>query len=350
MNQLTMGIIGFGKSTGRYHLPYIFERKHLQVKTIYNRSSKPDMEAPYRQKGIHFTTDLNELLEDDEIKLVSIITNPETHFEFAKKVLESGKNVIVEKPFTESVEEAKELLDLAKSKGLLVIPYQNRRFDSDFLAAKKVLDTGYLGRLLEIETHYDYFRLSNAVNTGNKTNSFVYGHAVHLLDRMIYLFGRPQKVFYDIKNVRVGEGLDDYHDIHLFYEGFKAIVKSQCLVKLPYPQFLIHGSRGSFIKYGIDQQEADLKAGIMPGMAGFGEDNTFSYGKLEYLNQNGDSITREVKTPLGDYGRIYDNVYDVIVNGGEPLFTSEQILTVVEIMERAYEAPSPHIITLSPLN
>jgi len=344
MEKLVMGIIGFGKSTGRYHLPYLKLRKNIEVKTIYNRRMKPEM-ADY--EGIHFTTHLEELLQDPEIQLISVITSAPTHFELAKKVLEAGKHAIVEKPFTETLEQAKELLDLAKAKNLMVMPYQNRRFDGDFLAAKKVLETGFLGDLMEIEAHYDYYRDSRDVNNGSRADSFVYGHAVHLLDRTISLFGKPTKAFYDVRNVRTGEGLDDYHDIHLFYDGFKAIIKSQHLVKIPYPQFLIHGRKGSFIKYGIDMQEYDLKAGIMPWEDGFGEDNTYNYGKLEYLNQNGDTIKRELKTPLGDYGRIYDHAYETIMNGAPKLITDEQILTVIEIMERAYEQPSPHIIDLS---
>ncbi|MCL1948135.1 MAG: oxidoreductase [Turicibacter sp.] len=347
MESLKIGYIGFGKSTKRYHLPYTLIRKNLEVKAIYNRSKKPAEELPYRERGIMFSYDLDEFLGDGDIQLVVIVTAAPTHFEFAKKAILAKKHVLVEKPFVETLEQAKELLALAKSNGVLVMPFQNRRFDGDFLAAKEVIERNYLGDLIEVETHYDYFRPSSQVNNGPLCDTFVYGHAVHLIDRMVYLFGRPQKVYYDVKNVRVGEGLDDYHDIHLFYRGFKVVVKSQHLVKTPYPQFLIHGKRGSFIKYGIDMQEADLKAGIMPGDAGFGEDNTFSYGQLDYLNQNGDTIKRELKTPLGDYGRLYDNFYEAIMNGAPKLITDEQILTVVEILERAYEAESPHIVTLS---
>ena len=353
--KLTMGIIGFGKSTMRYHLPYLFMRPNIEVKTIYSRSYKPLMEQNYKDTGITFTNDLNHLLEDPSIQMVSVITSADSHYSLAKQVLLAGKHVLVEKPFTSSLAEAKELLDLAKSKNLLIMPFQNRRFDGDFLATKLVLDKQILGRLIEIESHYDYFRESNTVvHNSALENSFVYGHAVHLVDRLVSLFGRPSKVFYDVRNIRVGEGADDYHDIHLFYEHtgsgtFKAIVKSSHLVKTPYPQFLVHGSRGSFVKYGIDMQEYDLKAGIMPHEDGFGADNTYNYGKLEYLNQNGDTIKRELKTPLGDYGRIYDHLYESIIHGEDKLISDEQILSVMEIMERAFEKKGPHVVELLPL-
>jgi len=340
---LTIGMIGFGKSTCRYHLPYLKMRDHIHVKTIYNRRLKPEMK---NHPSIHFTTDLQELLTDPKIQLIAITTTGPSHYQFGKLALEAGKNIIVEKPFVETLAQAKELLELAKSKHLMVMPFQNRRFDSDFLATKKVLETGFLGDLIEIESHYDYFRPSETAQYGSPIDGFVYGHAVHLIDRMVSLFGRPHKVYYDIRNIRHREGLDDYHDIHLFYDSFKVICKSQHLVKIPYPQFLVQGSRGTFQKYGIDTQEYDLKAGIMPWEDGFGEDNTYNYGKLEYLNQNGDTINRELKTPKGDYGKIYDHAYETLLNGAPKLITDDEILTVMEILERAYEKEGPHIIDL----
>ncbi|MGL5352010.1 MAG: Gfo/Idh/MocA family oxidoreductase, partial [Clostridium sp.] len=138
---LNVGIIGFGKSANRYHLPFILNRENIKVKTIYNRSKKSELEKEYENRDINFTTNINELLEDEDIKLVSICTSGNTHYKFAKMCLENNKNVLVEKPFTESYDEAKELLELAKSKGLLIMPYQNRRFDSDFLAVKEVIES-----------------------------------------------------------------------------------------------------------------------------------------------------------------------------------------------------------------
>lgn len=129
---LTMGFIGFGKSANRYHLPYLKTRNNIKVKTIFVRQINEELAAPYEERGVYFTTDLDELLNDKEIQVVTICTPAHTHYELAKKVILAGKSVIVEKPFCDTVEHAKELLALGREKGVVVMPYQNRRFDGDF--------------------------------------------------------------------------------------------------------------------------------------------------------------------------------------------------------------------------
>ncbi len=134
---LHCAFIGFGKSTTRYHLPYVLNRKDTwHVAHIFRRHAKPEEQAP-QYSHIHFTNDLDEVLGDPQVKLVIVCTHADSHFEYAKRALEAGKNVLVEKPFTPKLAEAKVLFDLARSKGLTVTPYQNRRFDSCFLTAKK---------------------------------------------------------------------------------------------------------------------------------------------------------------------------------------------------------------------
>jgi predicted dehydrogenase len=215
------------------------------------------------------------------------------------------------------------------------------------LAAKAAIERGVLGRLVELECHFDYFRESDVVHTGEAINGSVYGHAVHLIDRAVATFGRPKQVFCDVKNVRTGIGLDDYHDIHLFYDnGFKVIVRAHYLVAIPFPQFIIHGSRGSFIKYGIDQQETDLKAGMSPADPGFGADNTRNYAQMKYLNQNDEWIEREMPTPLGDYGRLYDAAYETIINGAPKLISDDEMMTVMEILEGCFAGAGPHVFSL----
>lgn len=152
---LTMAYIGNGKSTNRYHLPFVRKlADKILVKTIYQRSNSswPELE------GIHYTHDLDDILSDPEISLVAICTPQSAYYELAKTCLEAGKNVLVEKPFTNNLAQARELFEFAKSQGLVVQAYQNRRFDSDFLTVQKVLASGKLGDLFEMEMHFDYYR------------------------------------------------------------------------------------------------------------------------------------------------------------------------------------------------
>ena len=149
---INCAFIGFGKSTTRYHLPYVLNRKDSwHVAHIFRRHAKPEEQAPI-YSHIHFTSDLDEVLNDPDVKLVVVCTHADSHFEYAKRALEAGKNVLVEKPFTPTLAQAKELFALAKSKGLTVTPYQNRRFDSCFLTAKKAIESGKLGEIVEVES------------------------------------------------------------------------------------------------------------------------------------------------------------------------------------------------------
>ena len=332
---LHCAFIGFGKSTTRYHLPYVLNRKETwHVAHIYRRRAKPEEQSP-QYSHIHFTSDLDEVLNDPQVKLVVVCTHADSHFDYAKRALEAGKNVLVEKPFTPTIAEAKELFALAKSKGLTVTPYQNRRFDSCFLTAKKAIESGKLGEIVEIESHFDYYRPVAETN----------GLGVHTMDQIISLFGRPDHVAYDIRSLRNKANPDDTFEAQLFYGDLKAIVKTSHLVKIDYPKFIVHGKKGSFIKYGIDQQETSLKANIMPGEPGFAADD--SVGVLEYVNDEGLTVREELKPETGDYGRVYDALYETLSSGTPNYVKESDVLTNLEILERAFEQASPATLTLA---
>ncbi|EUJ48144.1 oxidoreductase [Paenilisteria rocourtiae] len=343
---LTIGYIGFGKSTTRYHMPYTLIRDNIRIKTIYNHRRKPELEADYAQHNIEFTDNLDTLLQDTEIQLVSICTPASTHYDLAKKALENGKNVLVEKPFCTTSEEAEELFALAKSKGLIAMAYQNRRFDSDFLVIKEVLASGKLGELVELESHMDYYRPEAPDAPGEYYDGAFYGLGVHMMDQIIDLFGRPEEVSYDIRSIRNSNNPDDTFEIQFFYPTLKVIVKTSHLVNIPYPKFTLHGTKGSFVKYGIDQQETYLKAGIMPGEKNFGVDPESSYGALVYVDASGKTQQETIPTPLGDYGRLYDQLQDAILNGTPKLVSDEETLTNMTILEQGFTGQNPRVISL----
>lgn len=342
--KLKIAFIGFGKSTTRYHLPYVLIRENIEVLSIFNRSRKPELEKNYINYNINFTDNLEDILSNNEITLVSICSPLHTHYEYAKKCLEAGKNVLVEKPFVPTVKEAEDLFNLAKEKELTIMPYQNRRFDSDFLLLKGVLENIDLGEIVEIESHFDRFRPNEETKAGIVTDGQLWGLGSHAIDQIISIFGKPYKIYYDVRNIENKDLPDNYYHVELFYENFKTIIKFSNLVMLEYPKFIIHGKKGSFIKYGIDKQEEFLKAGIMPGQEGFGEDPEENYGIVAYLDDEGNSREEIIKTPLGDYGRIYDSLYEVIINKQEKIVRDEEVLTVLRILEIGVQSENPKVI------
>ncbi|MGW9018691.1 oxidoreductase [Priestia megaterium] len=345
--KLIMGFIGFGKSTTRYHLPYVLIRNNIQVKTIYNIRRKPVLEQNYEKHNIHFTDKLHHLLQDVDVRLITICTPPSTHYEYAKKCLEYGKNVLVEKPFCTTEQEAKELLQLANQKKLMIMPFQNRRFDSDFLALKEVINEGYIGDIVEVESHLDYFRPEFHVAKGNYYDGSLYGLGVHTIDQMISLFGVPHKVFYDIRSLRNEKSPDDSFEVQLFYKKLKISIKTSHLVKIPYPRFVLHGKKGSFVKYGIDQQETCLKAGNMPDTENFGLDSIESYGLVVYIDEKGQEHEKIIPTPVGDYGKIYDNIYNVIFYNAMKLVSDVEISANIKILENGFKYELPNVILLN---
>lgn len=329
---LTIGYIGNGKSTNRYHLPYSLRVDGINVKTIY----APSDDSPWDKiEGVNYTTDINDLWNDEEIQMVVVCT-PVLHFEFAKEALEHGKHVLVEKPFTDTVAQAKELYALADSKGLIVQCYQNRRFDSDFLTTQKVIESGKIGTPLELEMHFDYFRpeVPKASKGQKPIGSFLYGHACHTLDQVISYFGIPKRVTYDVRQLLGAGHMNDYFDLDLFYEApLKVSVKSSYFRLVPRPSFIVYGTKGSFVKPTPDRQEEHLKQFYMPTNADFGIDKPEHYGTLTYMDDDGVYHEEKVISEVGDYRHMYYGMYDTIINGKPKIVKDEETLAQMEMLE-----------------
>ncbi|WP_034912314.1 oxidoreductase [Erwinia sp. 9145] len=342
---ITSAFIGFGKSATRYHLPYVLARKDkFTVKRIYDIKRQADKENQQAYQHILFTSELADILNDADITLVTICTHPDSHYYYAHLCLEHGKNVLVEKPFTTTLEEAKTLFAIAREKGLTVSPFQNRRFDSCFLTMKQAIESGKLGKIVEVESHFDYFRPEAETSPGGHFNGAFYGLGVHTLDQIISLFGRPQQVGYHLQKLRNPLNPDDTFEVQLYFKEMKAIIKTSHLVKIDYPKFIVHGTHGSFIRYGIDRQETSLKAGVMPGEPDFAHDP--QQAVLEYTDRSGETVREQLPAVQGDYGRVYDALYETLVNGAPNYVSEQEALTNLDILETAFKQPSPAVVTL----
>ena len=344
--KLVIGYYGNGKSTNRYHIPFLMRRKDtITVKTVYARTLRNEWA---RWDGVKYTDNVDELLGDPEIDVVIVTTPSQAHYSVAKQALEAGKNVVLEKPFTQTVEESQELFDLAREKGVMIQGYQNRRFDSDYLTMQKVIASGKLGELTEVEMHYDYYRpeVPNGVDHYSKDESYIYNHACHTADQVIAYFGKPDRIVYDVRQI-LGEGrMNDYFDLDFFYEkrtdvypvapgGLKVSLKSSYFRVKERPSFVVYGTRGMFVKVEKDKQEADLKKFYLPDRADFGLDLPKDYGTITYYDGTGVYHEETVETVQGDNGRYYDALYDTIINGTEPLVTEEQTMMQMRILEEA---------------
>jgi predicted dehydrogenase len=334
---LTIGYIGNGKSTNRYHLPFSLSRKNIKVKTIYSRNpEKSDWE---KIEGIHYTGNIEEIMKDDDIQLVVICTYTDSHYEYAKMALDHGKNVLVEKPFMLTSEEAIAIFNYAKEKGLFIQCYQNRRYDSDFLTTQKVIESGKLGELLEVEMHFDYYRpeIPNSVTQFSKHSSYLYGHGCHTIDQVLGYFGKPDNIHYDVRQLLGAGRMNDYFDLDFYYQSLKVSVKSSYFRLKERPSFVVYGKKGMFVKQTKDRQEEHLKLFHMLNHSDFGIDLPEHYGVLTYMDDEGIYHEEKVVSEKGDYARVYDDVYNAIVNGKEKVTKDEETILQMEILEKGIE-------------
>lgn len=328
---LTIAYIGNGKSTNRYHLPFVLTRKNFRVRSIYSRGGS----AWPRVDGVEYLDEITRVWDDPQVDLVVVCTHTDTHAQFAREALERGKHVLVEKPFTQSPAEARELFDLAERRGLFLACYQNRRFDSDFLTTQKVVASGVLGDLLEVEMHYDYYRPevpTHQVPEFSAAASFLYGHGVHTVDQVLSWFGHPDEVRYDVRQLLGPGRMNDYFDLDLFYGRVKVSVKSSYFRVKDRPSFVVYGTRGMFVKAAKDRQEEHLKVFYLPGQPGFGVDLPEHYGTLTYYDDQGTYREEKVVSEVGDYARIYDGVHESIVNGAPKVVRDDQTIELIQIL------------------
>lgn len=337
-NKLVLGYIGNGKSANRYHIPFVLQRQNkFMIKKIFDIHVRHDIWKAI--DGVEYCEDVNALLQDPDIDMIVVCTTHHFHYNYAKMVLEAGKHCLVEKPFMENSKQAEEIFDLANQKGLYCSAYQNRRYDSDFLTVQKVIESGKLGDLLELEMHFDYYRpeVPENVDHFDPAHSYLYGHGCHTLDQVISYFGRPDHVHYDVRQL-LGEGrMNDYFDLDLYYGTLKVSVKSSYFRIKERPSFIVYGKKGMFVKQTKDRQEEHLKLFYMPDHEDFGKDTPAHYGVLTYVDDQGQYHEEKVPSVDGDYARVYDGIYDCIVNGKPQIITHEQTLLQMEMLEKGVQ-------------
>ena len=338
MKPINTALCSFGMSGYVFHAPFIEVHPGFNLYGVWERT-KNNAQAKY--PNIKTFRNLEEMLADQNIELVVVNTPSVTHYDFTKQVINSGKNVIVEKPFTATVEQAEELIQLAKEKNVTLSVYHNRRYDSDFKTVKKILDEGWLGKIVEAEIHYDRYDpgLSYKVHKEIPTAAVgsIYDLGSHLIDQALVLFGMPNAVFADLDTYRPNSKVGDYFDIKLFYGTHRVILKSSYYVREALPGNILNGTKGSFLKSKADIQEAELQAGKIPGSKDWGAEPDKEKGLL-HTEKDGKIIREQVTTLNGDYMEYYEGIYQALRNNGSVPVTGTEGMNVIRVIETALES------------
>ena len=335
---LTIAYIGFGVSVREYHIPYVENRGDAKVKYVYRREEDIAAFAEFEPfyPEIQFTTCLDDVLNDPEVNLVVVNTPDPFHVPYARQILNAGKHALVEKPFAPTAKEAQEVFDLAKSKGLICMPNQNRRFDADFLAVQEVVRSGKLGQLVRLESHYDYYR----PNGWYDCFGTLYNLAVHTTDQIISLLGMPDEMRYDVRSIHHPGEADDYYDLEFFYGNCKASVNTSMCVSIDYPRFALHGTGGSFTLPPVIHNSGKKKV-VGRHKVSFADAPEDRWGTLVY-HRDGETITEKVPVGCAHYERVYDSLVDAIENGKPKCIKDEEVVKVLEILEAATAVAKSH--------
>lgn len=325
------GVVGYGFSAQTFHLPLIECGDNIHLSAI--STSKTPLVVQEKYPDVMVYSSGRRMIRESAIDLVVITAPNDAHFALAREALECGKHVILEKPMVCLSSEGEELVGLARSRGLTLSVFHNRRWDGDFLTVKKIINDGSLGDVRYFESHFDRFRPTVRYRwreIPGQGAGIWFDLGSHLLDQALLLFGMPEALTARCLATRDKSEATDYFHVILHYSGREIILHSSSFSAGPNLRFHIQGTEGSFIKYGLDPQENQLKSGMLPGHPLFGQENAKHYGVL-YTESKRDVIPTE----FGRYISYYLELADAINNGTAPPVSAEEGVQVIRLLELA---------------
>jgi scyllo-inositol 2-dehydrogenase (NADP+) len=331
MRVVPVGLLGYGTAGSIFHAPVIKAVPHLRISAVMtSRVEQVARDLP----GVVAVATPEQIFDDPALELVVIATPNPTHAELAQRALRAGKHVVIDKPMTTSSADADALIDLAQERGRLLSVYQNRRWDGDFLTVRRCIDEGRVGQVYAYEARYDRFR--PAIKPGWRErpapgSGLLFDLGAHLIDQALVLFGMPDTVAADVLFQRPDALVDDYFSVTLAYSNRRAILGASTLVAQPGPHFAVHGDAGSFVKYGMDPQEADLKLGKAVSAEGWGRDDPAHFGTLVTAA----GVREVVPTSAGSYANFYAGIAAAIIEGAPLPVSAAQGRDVIRVIELA---------------
>ena len=332
---IRVGLIGYGYASKTFHAPLISGTPGMTLAAV---ASSDENKVHADWPAMPVVSGPERILNDPNIDLVVIPTPNDTHFPLAKAALEAGKHVVVDKPFTVTLSQARELEALAKSGGRLLSVFHNRRWDSDFLTVKALINEGLLGEVGYFESHFDRYRpqvRNRWREQGGPGSGIWYDLAPHLLDQVVNLFGLPVSMQVDLAQLRPGSQSTDYFHAVLAWPQRRVVLHGTLGAAAETARFIIHGSRGSYVKYGLDPQEERLKSGERLPQEDWGYD--MRDGVL--TRAEGEDITEESWLTLpGNYPAYYAAIRDALNGSGTNPVPASQAIQIMELIELGLES------------
>ncbi len=336
---LNVALIGYGYVGKTFHAPLVAATPGLTLHTVVS-SDAAKVAADFPDARV--VAELDMALADPAIDLVVIATPNALHAPQALAAFAAGKSVVVDKPFALDATQARQMADAAQAAGKLLAVFHNRRWDSDFLTLQRLIAEDALGEVVQYESHFDRFRPQVRdrwrERAGPGSGAWM-DLGPHLLDQALVLFGQPLGVSADIGVQREGPsgqiGADDYFHVVLRYPTLRAILHGSLLTAASDLRLAVHGTKGSYLKHGLDPQEAQLKAGMTPGAPGWGRDSR--HGVLVTVEDD-HQIRADVRPEIAGYRTFYAGVREAILHGAPSPVPVEDALRVMDLLELAQRA------------
>lgn len=335
---IRVGVVGFGLGGRVLHAPVIAGVDGLELAAVVERSTNL---AAARYPGIAVYRSLEAMLADASLELIVVTTPTATHFDLARQALQAGKHVVVDKPVCVRAAEVAELMQLARARNRVFVPYHNRHWDSDFRTVEQLVRAGTLGRIVAFDSAMDRWR-PGATRTPWKDNAAAGGGRLHDLgSHLVYLamtlFGLPATVGAEVVRERDGEGADDAFILRLRYPGLMATLAATNVAAVPRPRFYVRGLEGSYVKFGVDVQEEALHKVTRAEGEDWGREPEDEWGTLT-LDIDGTLMNSRVEPLAGDYRIFYAGVRDAILGQQEPPVQALEAWRTVHILELALKA------------
>lgn len=332
------GICSYGMSGKLFHAPFIHAHPGYELTAIVERH-KEDSREQYPESRL--CRSFEELISSDSLQLIVVNTPVQTHFEYAKKAIDAGKAVVVEKPFTVTAAEADELDKLAKQNNVILSVYQNRRYDGDYWSIRKAINEGLLGSLKEVEMRFDRYRPGFS-GKEHKEGSLpgagsLHDLGAHLVDQALQLFGWPDKIFADIRTLRKDVSANDYFELLLYYPNLRVRIKSTVFARESYYSYILHGEKGSFLQQRSDMQEQQLLSGAIPSVESWCPPPADPDGIL-HTEVDGEIVKKKTTSLPGNYMGYYDDLYKALTGGGHNPVPASDAVKTMRIIDAAFES------------
>ncbi|WP_432841837.1 Gfo/Idh/MocA family protein [Dactylosporangium sp. CA-092794] len=330
-------LFGYGLAGRVFHAPLLEATGDYRIDVVV--TSDPDRAAAAHaaHPGAKIVPDADAafaLAGDADLAVVG--TPNDTHVELTRRALGAGLHVVVDKPPALTAAQMQGLIDAAEAAGRTLTVFQNRRWDGDFLTVRDLLASGELGDVFVFESAFEWWKPELTGRRKDRTTpadggGIVYDLGPHLVDQALQLFGPVRAVRAEVDARRAGAVNDDDVLISLEHEsGVRSRLWMSSVAGQARPRFMLRGTAGTYLAYGLDPQEPQLKDGLRPGDEGFGE-----YPRQRWGSIGAGAATREVPTRPGAYLSYYAELATALRTGSRPPVDPRDSLAVLRVIEAA---------------